>query len=664
MSEWSACYPEWQTKAEKLPNRNSLAGYPTAAVFARGSVHHFARNTGRPICLSRMIAESESHPHASKWSQPKGKREDLVIYNTFTRTKVPFKPANGNSIRWYNCGPTVYDSSHIGHARNYVTFDIIRRILEDYFNYDVTLIMNITDIDDKIILRARQEYLVANERKHNPTVTLALKESFKVSWDKFISEKFASGWEAALKQYGNVSNPEEVDAKKLMHFNTARKAFTMLDVAKEGEESGVLFDAFQDILAGELDAKYGSTVTDQKIFRDLAAYWEGEFLADMRALNVRPVSLMTRVTEFVPQVVEFVQQIIKNGYGYEAQGSVYFDVAAFSQGDTADCVKHIYAKLCPWSAGNCKFFEEGEGALGIKLGGKKDPRDFALWKASKNGEPRWDSPWGPGRPGWHIECSAMAAAVAPGTLDIHSGGIDLAFPHHDNELAQSEAFYRSSQWVNYFMHAGHVHIEGHKMSKSLKNFITIRDALERYTARQLRIMFLQHQWHAPVFYKESSMITASAVEALFSNFFGNVNVHLRGLTKDGAAPCTFSEVERQLMDLLDQIQNKVHACLCDNFDTPAVLLALQELVTRTNIYIASTSATKPLNYYVLKMIGKYVTKVLRVFGVVETAGSETIGFESASTGQSVWDLIGPILEQVSSYRDNVRSVALDKKGII
>ncbi len=154
---------------------------------------------------------------------------------------------------------------------------------------------------------------------------------------------------------------------------------------------------------------------------------------------------------------------------YESNGSVYFDTARFDKHPD-----HTYAKLEPWSAGNVKLLQEGEGDLTTGGSEKKNNTDFALWKKSKEGEPAWDSPWGKGRPGWHIECSAMAGDVLGENLDIHSGGIDLAFPHHDNEIAQSEAHYKCDQWVNYFLHAGHLHIEGQKMSKSLKNFVTIQ----------------------------------------------------------------------------------------------------------------------------------------------------------------------------------------------
>lgn len=156
----------------------------------------------------------------------------------------------------------------------------------------------------------------------------------------------------------------------------------------------------------------------------------------MRRLRVRDPDTLTRVTEYVPEIVSFVDGIVRNGYGYEVEGSVYFDTRAFDKADD-----HTYAKLEPWSKGNLELLEEGEGALSVTTG-RRSPADFALWKASKPGEPSWPSPWGPGRPGWHIECSVMASAIFGDSMDIHSGGIDLAFPHHDNEMAQSEVRHR------------------------------------------------------------------------------------------------------------------------------------------------------------------------------------------------------------------------------
>jgi cysteinyl-tRNA synthetase len=234
------------------------------------------------------------------------------------------------------CGPTVYDSAHLGHARTYLTFDIIRRILSNYFHYDVNLCMNITDIDDKIIQRS-------NEQKKN--------------------------------------------------------------------------------------------------FSEFARYWEDSFFKDMRALNVMYPNYITRVSEYIPEIIAFIEVIIKNGYAYEKNGSVYFDIEAYKKG------KHLYAKLVPQDKNqNLEELQEAEGALSKdNTGEKKNKGDFALWKTSKKDEPFWDSPWGKGRPGWHIECSVMSFSVFGQSLDIHSGGIDLKFPHHDNEIAQTEAHDESKQ---------------------------------------------------------------------------------------------------------------------------------------------------------------------------------------------------------------------------
>ena len=357
---------------------------------------------------------------------------------------------------------------------------------------------------------------------------------------------------------------------------------------------------------------------------------------------------MTRVSEYVPEIISYVQRIIENGFGYVAEGSVYFDVAAFS---TAG---HHYARLCPWSAGNSKFFEEGEGALGMRLTGKKDPRDFALWKQSKPGEPRWPSPWGDGRPGWHIECSAMASSVMPGHLDIHSGGVDLAFPHHDNELAQAEAFLDHSEhpWVRYFLHAGHVHIAGLKMSKSLKNFISIKEALKKYSARQLRLMFLQHAWSATMSFKDASMDAAIAAEGALVNFFGN----LQALLRDATDERRFAASEQKLLTELQGSQTAVHEALCDSFDTPRAMSVILDLVTRTNVYMQSGKCPATLS-----LVGRFVAKMVDTFGV-QIGDAEKLLRPALPSGGAYdrWSVLGPVLTQVSEYRDVVRTAALKK----
>jgi cysteinyl-tRNA synthetase len=213
-----------------------------------------------------------------------------------------------------------------------------------------------------------------------------------------------------------------------------RKALVTHQETIAGAEAGkvtdasALLDKVGDLIANGLDAAKGSEVTDQKIFRDHAAYYENEYLEDMETLGVRLPDTLTRVTEYVPQVIDYIQKIIDNGFAYEANGSVYFDIREYTK-------KHSYRKLSWTSAAIKAALDEGEGAL-ASTEGKRCEFDFALWKSSKAGEPYWESKWGAGRPGWHIECSVMASDLLGDTLDIHGGGIDLCFPHHDNELAQ------------------------------------------------------------------------------------------------------------------------------------------------------------------------------------------------------------------------------------
>ena len=316
----------------------------------------------------------ESQP--KRWINPLDSLKDKPIYrtglkvnNSLCNEKVEFVTKNGDrTLNWYMCGPTVYDSAHLGHARTYLTFDILRRILSSYFNYDVNLCMNITDIDDKIIKRSNEQ---------------------NIEFSKF------------------------------------------------------------------------------------AKMWEDDFFKDMRNLNVLYPNHITRVSEYIPEIIDFIKVIMDKGYAYENKGSVYFDIDAYKKGG------HMYAKLVPQDkVQNIEELEEAEGALSKDtINDKKNKGDFALWKASKPGEPFWASPWGNGRPGWHIECSVMCSSVFGTSLDIHSGGIDLRFPHHDNEIAQTEAHDESKQWINYFLHTGHLKIEGLKMSKSLKNFKKISEAL-------------------------------------------------------------------------------------------------------------------------------------------------------------------------------------------
>ncbi|KAJ2395903.1 cysteinyl-tRNA synthetase, partial [Coemansia sp. RSA 2559] len=330
--------------------------------------------------------------------------------------------------------------------------------------------------------------------------------------------------------------------------------------------------------------------------------------------------------------------------------------------------------LEPTAKGNKRLQEDGEGALSVHGSTKLNHTDFALWKASKPGEPAWDSPWSPGRPGWHIECSVMASEVLGPHIDMHTGGIDLAFPHHDNEMAQSEACFENHQWINYFLHTGHLHIEGSKMSKSLKNFISIKEALKKHTARQIRILFLLSQWSSNLYYDGNSMEGAIAVERTFSNFFTNTSALLRDFRlrqQESDGTRQFQEPELELLDALNDTKGRVHAALLDSFDTPAAMRALQEIIARTNVYLQRGRAR--IEPQIVEAVALYVTKIARAFGLVNDGVGSSIGWGASSAGADSSAPVDreavllPVATVLSNFRDAVREIALaggDKKALL
>ncbi|XP_067396728.1 cysteine--tRNA ligase, cytoplasmic isoform X2 [Emydura macquarii macquarii] len=593
-----------------------------------------------------------TQPH---WSSPEGtKQSKLCLYNSLTRNKDVFQPQNGNKVTWYCCGPTVYDASHMGHARSYISFDILRRVLRDYFKYDVFYCINITDIDDKIIKRARQNYLFEQYREKKPPAAQLL-EDVQIASEPFsakLNDTIDSDKKQMLERIQNavksaVEPLEEAVQKKLTGEEIQKHAEKLLEEAK-------------DVLSEWLDTKFGSQVTDNSIFSDLPKFWEGEHHKDMEALNVLPPDVLTRVSEYVPEIVEFIQRIVDNGYGYVSNGSVYFDTMKFDATE-----KHSYAKLVPEAVGDQKALQEGEGDLSIsvdRLSEKHSPNDFALWKSSKPGEPSWDSPWGKGRPGWHIECSAMAGSILGESMDIHGGGFDLRFPHHDNELAQSEAYFENDHWVRYFLHTGHLTIAGCKMSKSLKNFITIKDALKKHTARQLRLAFLMHSWKDTLDYSNNTMESAIQYEKFLNEFFLNVKDILRApvdLTGQ------FQKWEFQETELNKSFYNKkaaVHEALCDNIDTRTALEEMRSLVSQSNSYIAAKKTARQMpNRLLLESIGSYLTQMLKIFGAIES--DEAVGFPVGGNGQNInlESTVMPYLQVLSEFREGVRQIAREKK---
>uniref|UniRef100_A0A3B4CES9 Cysteine--tRNA ligase, cytoplasmic n=1 Tax=Pygocentrus nattereri TaxID=42514 RepID=A0A3B4CES9_PYGNA len=587
------------------------------------------------------------------WCPPDGTElPKLRLYNSLTRTKEVFVPQHGNRVLWYCCGPTVYDASHMGHARSYISFDILRRILMNYFKYDVFYCMNITDIDDKIIKRARQNHLLEQYRAKKPSASQILQDVLTAR--EPFQAKLAETTDPDKKQM--LERLDTAVTAALTPLQGAIKSGT----ADAAIQSQVLLDEAKDLLSDWLDSQFGCQVTENSIFSLLPKYWEEEYHKDMDALNVLPPDVLTRVSEYVPEIVEFVKKIVDNGYGYESNGSVYFDTAKFGASSG-----HSYAKLVPEAVGDQKALQEGEGDLSIsadRLSEKRSQNDFALWKASKPGEPSWESPWGKGRPGWHIECSAMAGSILGASMDIHGGGFDLRFPHHDNELAQSEAYFENNHWVRYFLHTGHLTIAGCKMSKSLKNFITIKDALAKHTARQLRLAFLMHSWKDTLDYSNNTMESAIQYEKFMNEFFLNVKDILRTPTDITGQFEKWEAEEIELNKSFYEKKEAVHEALCDNIDTRTALEEIRALVGQSNAYVAARKAAKLLpNRMLLQSIAQYLTDMFKTFGAIE--GTEPIGFPVGKNGQNT-DLestVMPYLNVLSDFREGVRKIAREQK---
>ncbi|SBT79223.1 cysteine--tRNA ligase, putative [Plasmodium malariae] len=501
------------------------------------SLFHKKNNfTSKYVILRKLhYSNMETHNNLPKWNMPskEGKHiTNLLVNNSLTHSKVEFIPQEGNKIRWYACGPTVYDAAHLGHARTYVSFDIIRRILVNYFKYDVFMVINITDIDDKIIKRSEEE---------------------KVS------------------------------------------------------------------------------------YTELARKWEYEFWQDMKNLNVLLPTSITRVSEYVNEIISYIEKIIENKYAYiSEEGSVYFDIDEFKKNP-----KHYYARMEPLSVKDESKILEGEGDLGIISKKKKNSYDFALWKSSKPNEPYWDCPWGKGRPGWHIECSTMASNILGKVLDIHSGGIDLRFPHHDNELAQSEAFFDHSQWVNYFLHSGHLHIEGLKMSKSLKNFITVKNMLKKYTSNQIRILFLLNKWDSFMNYSPNgeSMIQCIEIDKFFFNFFALIEMKIKNYNLNNCN-LYWNDTDSKLNNLFRQTKNKIHEYLLDNFNTPEAMVTLQKLITEINVYLQNEKTQIGL----LLELKHYINFIMNTFGLVY-----------GDTYKAKYEKLDELLQVLGSYRSNIRT---------
>jgi cysteinyl-tRNA synthetase len=383
----------------------------------------------------------------------------LKIYNTMKRKKEPFTPLQEGKVGMYVCGVTVYDFSHIGHARAMVVFDVIQHYLR-YRGYDVTYVRNYTDIDDKIINRANEESVPFN----------------------VISERYIK-----------------------------------------------------------------------------------EFDSDMESLGIEKPTHIPRATQHIQDMISMIEILLEKGKAYEIDGDVYFDVSQFSE----------YGKL------SGKDIDSLLPGARIEVDErKKDPLDFALWKKSKQGEPFWESPWGKGRPGWHIECSAMSQKYLGDTFDIHGGGMDLVFPHHENEIAQAESA-TGKQFVRYWIHNGFVNIDKEKMSKSLKNFLNIREVLKTYHPEVIRLFLLSNHYRSPVDFSKQNLIEAKTGLDRFYAFLNDLQ-NLDSFSKEQEE---IDAAEKKAREELTAFPEKFKEAMDDDFNTAAAIGHLYSLTRTLNSLI-------------------------------------------------------------------------------
>lgn len=379
----------------------------------------------------------------------------MFLYNTLTRKKEEFKPITPGEVKMYSCGPTVYNYFHIGNARPFIIFDVLRRYLE-YCGYKVTFVQNFTDIDDKVINKASQE--------------------------------------------------------------------------------GVAYS-------------------------DIADRYIKEYFTDAEGLGVRHATYHPKATDCIDDIINLVKTLVEKGYAYESNGDVYYRTRKFAE----------YGKLSHQSV------DELEAGARIDVNEQKeDPLDFAVWKAAKPGEPSWDSPWGKGRPGWHIECSAMANRYLGKTIDIHSGGVDLCFPHHENEIAQSEAA-NGVKFCNYWLHNGHITVDNKKMSKSAGNFFMTRDAAKAYGYGAVRLFMLSVQYRNPMNYSEESLKQSAAALERIQTMFENISFAKKNAQSEKA-----SDAEQAALRELEKYRTRFKEAMDDDLNTADAISVIFDMVREVN----------------------------------------------------------------------------------
>lgn len=356
-------------------------------------------------------------------------------------------------------------------------------------------------------------------------------------------------------------------------------------------------------------------------WRELTERYIAEYAQDMRLLNVAAPTQEPRATQFIPQMVKAIEGLIKNGVAYESNGSVYYSVRAFRD----------YGKL------SHKKIEELESGARIEIDEtKKDPLDFALWKKAKHGEPTWKSPWGEGRPGWHIECSVMSTALLGQPFDIHGGGRDLIFPHHENEIAQAEGL-SAKPFCKHFLHNGFININTEKMSKSLKNFLTIKEVIDKHDAEVVRYFLISAHYGSPIDYTEKNMAEAKlALDRFYLLAERLEKISLAGLEKarkPPKKPAKFSAAEKKLAASLKELPKKFEAAMDDDFNTVKVLGALFETIRVFNKTLDSnTDPAGPFAKWARAEWEKTLKSIREVLGVFVSAPADYFArFKAAKT---------------------------------
>ena len=389
----------------------------------------------------------------------------LKLYNTLTKKVEEFNPINPPYVGMYICGPTVYDFFHIGNARTFIMADMIRKYLE-YKGYNVNFVMNLTDIDDKII-------------------------------KKSIEEK---------------------------------------------------------ILVKEVTKKYSEA-----------------FFEDIERLRIKKATSYPKATENIDEILQMIKTLVDNGFAYNVDGNIFYNVSAFKN----------YGKL------SGKKIEDLEAGARVEvMEEKKDPLDFALWKKSKPGEPFWESEWGNGRPGWHIECSVMSCKHLGETFDIHAGGNDLIFPHHENEIAQSEAANKKT-FVKYWLHFGFLNINKEKMSKSLGNFFTAREVLNKYSAEAIRLFFAQAHYRGPIDFSDDLLDSAEKGLEKLKNIRSTIESGLNKNNSTGKVPdFDFESFQKRFSDAMD-----------DDFNSSQATAVIFDFVKEVNKTIA-VEENLNVNFYI------------------------------------------------------------------